>query len=180
MNNGLNLVLSHFKRISVIQWLVLIILFFVGYKLFDKHSDTKFQVLLKSMLLSCFAGILLVTVFSRTENPYPYYNFELLWSYREFFYSHDSGILIENLLNIILFIPLGMLLCAIHWKKIIMELKMATLIGCIFSVIIETLQLVLRRGQFEFDDILHNVLGVIVGFFFVKLLNWGLGYRNDK
>ena len=38
------------------------------------------------------------------------------------------------------------------------------LIGGGFSVLIETLQFVLKRGFAEFDDVFHNVLGCLIGF----------------
>ena len=48
-------------------------------------------------------------------------------------------------------------------------------IGFLLSAVIETLQFVLCRGLFEFDDMIHNGLGcmlgcVLAGFLFQKLL----------
>jgi glycopeptide antibiotics resistance protein len=37
------------------------------------------------------------------------------------------------------------------------------LIGFLISLTIEILQLVTKRGLFEFDDIFHNTLGVAIG-----------------
>lgn len=58
--------------------------------------------------------------------------------------------------NIILFIPLGFLMgIKIGWKGI--------LVGSGISLIIELIQLATRRGLFEFDDIVHNTAGAVVG-----------------
>jgi glycopeptide antibiotics resistance protein len=38
------------------------------------------------------------------------------------------------------------------------------LLGFLTSLSIELLQLVLKRGLFEFDDMFHNTLGVIIGY----------------
>jgi glycopeptide antibiotics resistance protein len=38
------------------------------------------------------------------------------------------------------------------------------LLGFLTSLSIELLQLVLKRGLFEFDDMFHNTFGVILGY----------------
>lgn len=38
------------------------------------------------------------------------------------------------------------------------------LIGGAFSVLIESLQFVMKRGFSEFDDVFHNVLGCMFGY----------------
>lgn len=42
------------------------------------------------------------------------------------------------------------------------------MIGFVISCIIEVCQLVLCRGLFEWDDMVHNALGCLVGFEAVK------------
>ena len=44
-----------------------------------------------------------------------------------------------------------------------MDWKIGLLIGIGISSSIELLQLVLCRGLFEFDDIIHNSLGFLIG-----------------
>src|SRR5713226_2386456 len=75
---------------------------------------------------------------------------------------------IRNLLgNIILFMPLGFLLPLLYrpisWKSVLG-------IAVAFSLCIETLQLVLRAGIFDVDDILFNTLGVMLGYLVFLLL----------
>ena len=58
--------------------------------------------------------------------------------------------------NLIVFIPLGILLCKLFgWKGVIFAI--------LFSTGIEIIQLVSRHGLFEFDDIFNNSLGSIIG-----------------
>ena len=57
--------------------------------------------------------------------------------------------------NVLMFIPVGLLVGKRGWKGLLF----AT--GC--SMLIEVLQLVSRRGLFEFDDIIHNTLGAAIG-----------------
>ena len=65
----------------------------------------------------------------------------------------------EILLNVLLFIPLGVLI-GLQYRLRPMQVF---LIGVFFSAMIETTQLITCRGLFEWDDILHNGLGALVG-----------------
>lgn len=68
----------------------------------------------------------------------------------------------QILLNILMFVPVGITLSQkIEWKSI-------PLAFCI-SLIIELTQLLSRRGIFEFDDIIHNTTGAILGYGLLKL-----------
>lgn len=64
-------------------------------------------------------------------------------------------------MNVEVFIPVGFLLgCGfgqIKWWKVLLA-------GAFFSVSIETLQFLLKRGFAEFDDVLHNILGCMIGY----------------
>ena len=66
-----------------------------------------------------------------------------------------------NALNFILFIPIGLLLGfgfkKITWKKVL-------LIGLGISFSIELLQFIFKRGLCEVDDLIHNVLGTLIGY----------------
>lgn len=65
-----------------------------------------------------------------------------------------------NLLgNIIMFIPFGLFW---GWKRFSTFLIWAV----VFTVIIEVVQLFTLKGSFDIDDILLNVCGAIVGYFF--------------
>lgn len=62
------------------------------------------------------------------------------------------------LLNVVLYIPIGLLLGGLtdKWWK-------ALAVGCLLSMSIELLQLVFRKGLCETDDVIHNTLGALVG-----------------
>ena len=70
----------------------------------------------------------------------------------------------EIAFNILMMIPIGALCPVLFNERIIKTL--AT--GAICSLLIEVLQYVSQRGYFEFDDIIHNSLGVLIGFVFYK------------
>ena len=111
------------------------------------------------------ALLLYFTVFARTDTGCYEYALIPFWSYRVI---HEGvEVLIQEVaMNIAVMIPVGFLLgvCmkrATWWK-------VALLGGCI-SLTVELLQLVLRRGCCETDDIIHNVLGCLLGYFVGKL-----------
>ncbi len=71
------------------------------------------------------------------------------------FYIHP-----EMLMNVLVFVPLGILLCAafrgIKWWQ-------SLLLGMCFSISIELLQFVFKRGTTEIADVIHNTLGCLIG-----------------
>ena len=67
----------------------------------------------------------------------------------------------ENLLNILLLLPAGILLPGVFNRE--MKWWQGLLFGVMISSAIELCQLVLCRGLFEFDDIIHNSLGCMLG-----------------
>ena len=72
-----------------------------------------------------------------------------------------DGLLQENLLNILLLFPAGILLPGLTGRKL--KWWMGLLVGIAVSSAIEISQLLLCRGLFEFDDIIHNSLGCMLG-----------------
>ena len=70
----------------------------------------------------------------------------------------------ENIMNIVMFVPIGLLVGVLfseyNWKRIL-------LIGTCISIGIEILQFIFSKGFSEFDDVMHNALGCMVGFLIV-------------
>ena len=67
----------------------------------------------------------------------------------------------ESLLNGILLFPAGLLLPFMCGRKV--RWWQGLLCGIVLSFGIESLQLLLHRGLFELDDIIHNSLGCMAG-----------------
>lgn len=78
----------------------------------------------------------------------------------------DHAFFIEN---IVMFLPFGMLfpLC-FYWGR---KARSCILAGAFFSVCLEILQLVTKRGYCQLDDVLTNIWGTILGFGIWHLLN---------
>ncbi|MDO4957109.1 MAG: VanZ family protein [Bacteroidales bacterium] len=74
----------------------------------------------------------------------------------------------EISLNVVLFIPIGVLLTCVLGKA---KWKLVMGIGALLSLTIELLQLVLKRGMCETDDLLANTLGCAIGVVLVMALS---------
>lgn len=74
-------------------------------------------------------------------------------------YSH-SELRMEIHLNYVLFIPLGVLLYLCFGEKFGLRVRIA---GLLLSVSIELIQLLFNIGLFEFDDMIGNTIGCLVG-----------------
>lgn len=82
-------------------------------------------------------------------------------------FSHTIDI-VAYLLNILLFIPLG-LLAPLFWQKMT-KLTNVMGIASVFTLLIEASQL-LNNRRTDIDDVLLNILGAVVGYGFYKLLD---------
>ena len=106
------------------------------------------------------ALILWVTILSREKligTPISFRPFQSISS----FFKEIRRVQIGNFLgNIILFVPLGVLLPMVTgWKKIWKTM----VAGISFSLFIEIIQLITSRGCFDFDDVILNGLGTVMG-----------------
>lgn len=116
-----------------------------------------------SLLVPYLFLILALTVLVRSTRPNARYELIPFWSYRDYFNGTDKTLLRQIIANVVLFIPVGIMLFRLtSWKAIP--------IGAGFSILIELTQLITHRGLFEFDDMIHNTLGVVIGCLIVKLV----------
>lgn len=110
------------------------------------------------------AAVLYVTLLSRSEGEG-----EILltpfWSYRAAFAPGGSRELLRaNLMNVLLFLPGGLLLGELaprHWRW--QTALLAFGLSLSFSVCVEALQGLFDLGIAETDDVIHNTLGGLLG-----------------
>lgn len=112
-----------------------------------------------TLYICCVLGI---TLLYRLPFDSAHYNYELFWSYKGAKYSET--LLREIVLNYLLLLPYGAIL-PLYWKR-----RWTVLSGALFSFAIELAQFFMRRGLFEFDDIIGNTVGVILGVGLFSLL----------
>ena len=129
----------------------------------------------KRTILFCFTiytiAVLWYTVLKR-QTGFQRAQFELFWSYKEWM-SGDWELGKEIMGNMAMFIPFGFLLssCLPRRRSIILA-------AILFSFTIETLQLFLMRGLFEWDDVISNTIGAAIGGGLYRLLEAFLVERN--
>lgn len=174
------------SRVTPTQWLI-----YTGIALVILISDTLWNKgnrlvgksrfvhisLQNKLSLIYVAFILLVTLIIREIGSGRKLAWTPLWSWKIVLQYHDFQLLWQILLNILLFMPLGVLLALKRtWRA-----KTIVLTGFGLSLCIELCQLVFRLGVFEWDDILHNGSGCVLGMlavrtcqgFLQKIKNWG-------
>ena len=82
-------------------------------------------------------------------------------SYRQFFMTGERFEIRGIILNILIFIPFGMLTAELFSKK--KPVLLAISAGLLFAVFIETMQFLTHTGTFETDDVIHNTFGTAIG-----------------
>ena len=96
-----------------------------------------------------------------------HYQLEVFWSWKKILHYIEqhgmvtgTGLLRENLLNIVMLFPAGMLLPFVFDNRGKNQVVVRFVVCIFISGCIEGLQLILCRGLFEFDDMIHNSLDV--------------------
>lgn len=128
---------------------------FIAWKGFKTGLRYSVALLLIEYIFLIFCS----TVFFRTTSELRKYDIHPFWSYDR------PELLVENIMNVVVFIPVGLLLGIafkqVTWWKVL-------LIGCGISVTIESLQFFFMKGFSEVDDVIHNTVGCLIGWFMVK------------
>ena len=129
------------------------------------------------------------TVIFRTPGETRQYDFHPFWSYSR------PDLLVENIMNVVVFIPVGMILGSLlrvkgswspngSWLMVKGSWLLVAIIGCGISVTIEAIQFFLMRGFSEVDDVMHNTVGCLFGWFMVKcsrlMVKAKLRYEQDE
>ena len=168
----------------------LLSVFCVGVVLFIAWKGFKTGLRYSALLLLTEYVFLLFcsTVIFRPTGEMSKFDLHPFWSYK----AIEEGrveLLTENIMNVLVFIPVGMVLGS--WLRVkgswsrngswlmvkgsstseatkSMTWFVALMIGCGISVTIEALQFLLKRGFSEVDDVMHNTLGCILGYILVK------------
>ncbi|MFA9558243.1 VanZ family protein [Evansella sp. AB-rgal1] len=154
--------------VALVAVIALMFLFFIGYFLFyrillkGKKDLSKKNLILWGMFIGYFIMVIGVTFLNRGSGFQGGTNFALFSSYRQAWHSFSLRHWQFVILNIIMFVPFGILFPLLHkrFQKAIVTIGAAAL----FTLSIESLQLVTRFGNFVVDDLFNNLLGGIIGY----------------
>lgn len=156
------------------SFIVLCLVILFGTPIFKGHGAKKFVLL--SLCTEYYYLVLCSTVIRRSVKETHLTKFMPFWNYMDIWNknSYPDG-LIEVILNIVMFIPIGLLLSSGIRK---MKWWYITIVGCCLSIIIEGLQLITSRGLCETDDVIHNTLGAMIGYALFVLLRKFIKYAS--
>lgn len=133
-----------------------------------KTSLTKVQIVCAGLLCCWLILVLCLTSISRGANFTGSFNVEFLSGYRSAWNNWSITELQLILFNILMFTPLGFLL-PLLWKKAeTFWVTCAVSLG--LTALIETIQLLGGTGIFELDDLFHNLLGSLFGYFCIMAI----------
>ncbi len=157
---------------GVIQHLSTIFKTHIGYFLFSfvifsmvycvTHGGRERRVVIAFLVAYIFI-VLVGTVFTREGNAESKVNVTPFWTYRVIARGGWKArwLTKQIVLNVLMMIPFGILVPMLLKK----EKSWCTIpLGIVFSAFIELIQLLLRRGLFEIDDLIHNTLGCMIGY----------------
>ena len=97
------------------------------------------------------------------------FSFHLFRAWREAWNLFTVESWLNVLLNILLFVPTGVLLPL--WSKRFHRLSCTVFTGFLITLWIETCQLLLGKGIFDIDDLFCNTLGVFIGYCFFAAIH---------
>ena len=133
-----------------------------------KKTITKMQAIC-TVLLCCWLILVLgLTSLSRGANYTGEINIDFFSGYISAWNNWSIGELQLIIFNMLMFAPLGFLL-PLLWKKAEkMWVTLAVSLG--LTTLIEVTQLLTGTGIFEFDDLFHNTVGGLFGYFCIMAI----------
>ena len=134
---------------------MVLIAIIIASQLYRNGKWHKTQAMVFPFFVFYLCLIMGITIFNRLPYDDALYKTDLFWSYREA--VNSKRLLLEIILNYCMMIPMGVLL------PLYINKRCTFLVGFTFSMMIEIMQFYMRRGLFEFDDIIGNTFGVVIG-----------------
>lgn len=127
-----------------------------------KDYSSFFRNMSLSVLMGYASFILCATLLFREKTACARCYMIPFASYDDLYYK----MIAEILLNVLFFIPIGFLIAAAVKQK---GFLFVLCTGCMFSLAIETAQLLCHRGICNIDDVFHNTLGCAIGYVVYRL-----------
>lgn len=97
-----------------------------------------------------------------------HYNLTLLQEVKRSFWCYQTGMykyfILNFVMNIVAFIPFGFFLPFLSYSAGKKRFSYVILCAFSFTLLIEFIQLILKVGTFDVDDILLNTIGGLLGF----------------
>ena len=172
-------------NIPRIKWVVLFGFFFFAIYYFilikgyaRKYQNKRLTVVCGCMLSMNFSFVFVMTLFGRKKEELQRFELIPFESYIKVFKEENMEYMLQIVMNIAMYIPLGFLLpcCFKAFKKY----RYTIFVAFISSLCIELIQIIFKMGLFEVDDIINNTMGCAIGvslyMLILKLQN--IWYKN--
>lgn len=132
-------------------------------------------ILIAYLAFICYFGFI-SKIAGRDQLHQNEYNLIPFYTIRSFLVIESISSLVSFVINIfgnlIVFMPVGGFTYYFMNKKAVYKgLAHVIIIGFIFSLLVELIQLSLSVGVFDIDDLILNTLGAIIGYGLYKILN---------
>ena len=172
-------------NIPNIRWILIFGIIFATlfYLLQVKGYGKQFKSRVASILcwgilsLNC-SFVYIMTLSGRSIGKTHMFELKPFSSYYVVFAEGNMEILLQILMNIAMYIPLGFLLpCCFRLFDKYRYVILVTFCG---SLVIELIQLVLRLGLFEVDDVINNTLGAVIGMVIYMIFKRGKNEHNKQ
>ncbi|OFV69044.1 VanZ family protein [Acetobacterium wieringae] len=153
------------QQMMIITGIVIAVLGLMVLIFYKKWTIT--TTIARALLLFYLYVMTLYTLLARTVAAEYLYKLQLFWSYGYIQSTQDGLIVWEVLINCMMLIPVGFLLPLSIESIVKNERKrgiFVLLFGLILTVAIELTQFFTRTGFFEWDDMIHNMIGLFVGY----------------
>ncbi|MPM17820.1 hypothetical protein SDC9_64219 [bioreactor metagenome] len=161
--------------------IIMSVSYFVVYKklIGGNKKINKRKVIIFTMFIGYIIMVIGVTFLNRRSGVYGSVNFHFLSTYIEAWNSFNQRNWQFIILNILLFVPLGIFLPIIHKK--FYNIRWTLFVGLSITLIIECLQYLTGFGIFDIDDIFNNILGTAIGYSIKMSVTEILSkHKNDK
>lgn len=178
-----NLASWYLKR-GMTAALIIMFCIFAGYfvvyrKLLKGQKKIAWKRFLWWGILICYLCVVLgATLFSRGNYQFNDKVLPLFYSYKDAWIHFSNSAWRNIILNFCMFIPFGFWLpLGIKRLRCFWKTYFA---GFAFSMLIECIQLFLRRGIFESDDIMGNTVGTMIGYGLFAIGLFAAGRKERK
>lgn len=158
---------SRYLKLGVVVVILIAVVFLCYYMVSKRRNNGKAKLDIKRLVLYgvfiCYLVVVIgATMLSRSGFWQNRAIQPLFYSYCDAWNDFSIKEWRNIILNILMFVPFGFLLPFLSnkfhafWKTY--------LAGFAFTFLIEIVQLVLRRGIFELDDLMNNTVGAMIGY----------------
>lgn len=165
METAYSILQNHLSPPYCLSLLIVFIATLLIWHLIAKKPLT--QSILISLFVTYIFFILLITLIARTPADTRHIKLVPFWSWYEVIVNGDRGLAVEILLNILLFVPVGVLMrCFGVGIKRVFTLRRVALFSLFLSLTIELTQYFTCLGLCEiWDDVVSNTCGSVIGWY---------------